>query len=72
MQKGYRSVDPKQAVAQIAEEYDDTAEIEIIEERLVDGLLVEELLNDEVTGPNALMLPIGEVLTDVWRRRPNN
>jgi len=72
MQKGYRSVDPKQAVAQIAEEYDDTAEIEIIEERLVDGLLVEELLNDEDTGPNALMLPIGEVLTDVGRRRPNN
>ncbi len=73
LQKGFRSVDPKEAVAQVAKEaYDDTAEIEVLEERMVDGLLVEELLSDEDTGPNALVLPVGVVRTDVGRRRPNN
>ncbi len=73
LQKGYRSVDPKQAVAEVAKEaYDDTAEIEVLEERMVDGLLVEELLSDDPTGPNALMLPVGDVRTDIGRRRRNN
>ncbi len=73
LQKGFRSVDPKEAVAQVAQEaYDDTAEIEVVEERMVDGLLVEELLSDEDTGPNALVLPVGVVQSDVGRRRPNN
>jgi len=73
LQKGYRAVDPKQAVAQVIKEaYDDTAEIEVVEERMVDGLLVEELLNDEDTGPHALVLPEGDVQTDRGRRRPDN
>jgi protein phosphatase len=73
LQKGFRSVDPKEAVAQVAKEaYDDTAEIEVVEERMVDGLLVEELLSDEDTGPNALVFPVGVVQSDVGRRRPNN
>ncbi|PKN31209.1 MAG: hypothetical protein CVU63_25120, partial [Deltaproteobacteria bacterium HGW-Deltaproteobacteria-20] len=73
LQKGFRSVDPKEAVAQAVQEaYDDTAEIEVVEERMVDGLLVEELLTDEDTGPNALVLPVGVVQSDVGRRRPNN
>lgn len=73
LQKGYRSVDPKQSVAEVVKEaYDDTAEIEVLEERMVDGLLVEELLSDDPTGPNALMLPVGDVRTDIGRRRRNN
>jgi len=74
LQKGYRSVDPKQAVAEVAkpEKYDDSAEIEVLDERMIDGLLVEELLSDEDTGPNALVLVEGFVKTDQGRRRTNN
>lgn len=73
LQKGYRRVDPKAAIAEVvAEPYDDTAEIEILDERMVDGLLVEELLNDDDTGPNAMVLVDGNVKSDQGRRRPNN
>lgn len=74
LQKGYRSVDPKQAIAEIVkkEEYDDEAEIEILDERMVDELLVEELLTDEDTGPIALVNVKGVAKSDQGRRRPNN
>ena len=75
LQKGYRSVDPKQAIAEIVqqkEEYDEEAEIEILDERMIDELLVEELLTDEDTGPQALINVHGVVKTDQGLRRRNN
>jgi len=76
LQKGYRSVDPKEAIAEIVgqkkEEYDADAEIEVVDEKMMDRLLVEELLVDDETGPNALVLVEGVAKTDQGMRRLNN
>ena len=71
LQKGYRAIDPRQAVAERLE-YDATAEIEVVSEAMVDDLLVEELLCDDGTGPNALIDIRSAGRTDVGRRRKNN
>ncbi|MCU0694787.1 MAG: protein phosphatase 2C domain-containing protein [Polyangiaceae bacterium] len=70
-QKGYRKVNPKEALADKLR-FDDAAEIEVTSELFVDALLVEELLSDDPTGPQALITVQGAAHTDRGLRRKQN